>query len=49
MTPPCTTISAMAAAALIISCAAIAVNAYQLYWLRRLRAAARELRQVTRD
>ena len=36
----------MSAAALVISCAAVAVTGYQLYWLRRLRAAARELQRL---
>jgi hypothetical protein len=33
-------------AALVIACAAVAVTGYQLYWLRRLRAATRELQRL---
>lgn len=36
----------MTVAALIISCAAVAVCGYQLYWLRRLLIATRELRRL---
>jgi hypothetical protein len=36
----------MIVAAFVISCAAIGVNAYQLYWLRRLRAANRDLQCI---
>ena len=36
----------MIIAAFVISCAAIGVSAYQLYWLRRLRAATRDIRRI---
>ena len=36
----------MIVAAFVISCAAIGVNTYQLYWLRRLRAATRDLQRM---
>jgi len=36
----------MILAAFVISCAAIGVNACQLYWLRRLHVATRESRRL---
>ena len=36
----------MIAAAFIISGAAIGISAYQLYWLRRLVAANRDIRRI---